>query len=88
MSHNAMNKPSRTDWDYLARVDDEDIDQSDIPALTNTFFERAQVYLPRHMAENMIQLDEDIVAWFKAHGEEYTTMINAVLRSYIETQEK
>lgn len=88
MSGNAMNKPSATDWERLARMEDEEIDQSDIPALTETFFDRARVYLPLQMAATMVQVDADILAWFKAQGKEYQTAINDILRSYIQSQEK
>jgi uncharacterized protein (DUF4415 family) len=88
MSDNAMKKPSHTDWEQLAGMDDEDIDQSDLPALTHTFFEHARVYLPRQGAETLVQLDEDVAAWFKAHEKEYKLLINDILRSYIATHDK
>lgn len=83
-----MNKPSETDWERLERMDDDEIDQSDIPALTKTFFERARIYVPPHMAATMVQVDADILAWFKAQGKEYQTVINDILRSYIQSQVK
>jgi uncharacterized protein (DUF4415 family) len=83
-----MNKPSGTDWERLARMNDDEIDQSDIPALTNTFFERARVYVPPQMAATMVQVDADILAWFKAQGKEYQTVINDILRSYIQSQDQ
>lgn len=87
MSENAMNKPSGTDWERLTRMEDDEIDQSDIPALPDTFFERARVYLPPQMAATMVQVDADILAWFKAQGNEYQSIINAILRSYMQAHE-
>jgi uncharacterized protein (DUF4415 family) len=88
MSDNAMSKPSGTDWERLERMADDEIDQSDIPALTSAFFERARVYLPPHMAATMVQVDTDILAWFKAQGKEHQTAINDILRSYIQSVSK
>jgi uncharacterized protein (DUF4415 family) len=88
MSDNAMNKHSRTDWERLVHMQDDEIDQRDIPTLGEDFFERARIFLPSRIAENTVRLDADIAAWFKAQGKEYTTIINDVLRSYIETHEK
>ena len=33
-----------------------------------------------------IRLDEDVLDWFKAQGSGYQTRINAVLRSFVESQ--
>lgn len=62
---------------------DEDIDYSDIPPLTDQFFTRARLELP-----NAVAVDPDILDWFKNRGEDYTVQINAVLRHYIEIQEQ
>ena len=34
-----------------------------------------------------IPLDDDIIEWFKKQGKSYPTLINSVLRSYINTQQ-
>jgi uncharacterized protein (DUF4415 family) len=83
-----MNKHSRTDWERLAQMQDEDIDQSDIPALHEAFFERARIYFPSRITDNTVQLDADIIAWFRSQGKEYTTIINEILRSYIDSHTK
>ena len=44
MSDNDTKHTSRTDWDGLANMTDEEIDYSDIPPLTDAFFERAQLF--------------------------------------------
>jgi uncharacterized protein (DUF4415 family) len=85
MSDNATNKPTRTDWARLAQQDDDDIDTSDIPPLTEAFFARAKLMVPRDMIERTIQLDADILQWFKQQDHDYTQSINHVLRSYIKS---
>jgi uncharacterized protein (DUF4415 family) len=85
MSDNAMNKRTRTDWARLAQQHDDAIDTSDIPPLTEAFFVRAKLLIPRELIERTIQLDPDILQWFKQQEPDYTQSINQVLRSYIKS---
>jgi uncharacterized protein (DUF4415 family) len=64
---------------------DDDIDYSDIPLLTDEFFENATLRIPAAQARNLIQLDADVMAWFREQGAEYKTAINTILRRYIES---
>jgi hypothetical protein len=41
-----MSKPSKTDWERLAKLDDADIDTNDIPELDDDFFRRAELRVP------------------------------------------
>jgi uncharacterized protein (DUF4415 family) len=82
MSDSDMKRTSRTDWDRLAKMTDEEIDYSDISPLTDEFFARAKLVMP-----NAVELEPDILAWFKQHGRDYSTRINQVLREYIALQE-
>ncbi len=63
---------------------DEEIDYSDIPPLTDDFFETATLRVPATQAQNLIQLDSDVMGWFQSQGAEYKALINSVLRRYIE----
>lgn len=63
---------------------DEEIDYSDIPPLSEEFFEQATLRVPAAQACNLIQIDPDVMAWFQSQGAEYKSLINSVLRSYIE----
>jgi uncharacterized protein (DUF4415 family) len=66
-------------------MSDEDIDYSDIPPLTDDFFDKAILRIPASEAKNMIKLDADIIAWFKTQSNEYQVLINDLLRQYINT---
>ncbi len=46
MSAGATKKTSRTDWDRLASMKDDEIDYTDIPPLTDAFFDKATLRLP------------------------------------------
>ena len=85
MNKNDLSSTSRTNWAALESRSEENIDYSDIPPLTNEFFERATLRIPISQAQNLIQLDQDVKEWFEAQGEQHKTLINNVLRQYIES---
>jgi uncharacterized protein (DUF4415 family) len=62
---------------------DEEIDTSDIPPLNDSFFAKAKLHMPKRVSVTM-QVDADLLEWFKAQGEEYESLINSALRSYVE----
>lgn len=86
MSAGAMKKTSRTDWDRLASMQDDEIDYSDVPPLTDTFFERAVLRIPVAEAQDWIKLDPEIVSWFRERGDGYKDRILTVLRDHMRTQ--
>lgn len=88
MSGKPIKKPSRTDWERVDAMSDEDIDTSDIPPLDETFFANAEIRMPQAKPSITIRLDPDILEWFKGQGRGYQTRINAVLRKYVEAQKK
>ena len=64
----------------LKRMNDEDIDFSDIPALTgNEKFVVGKFYRPVKKSLT-IRIDADVLAWIKAGGKGYQTRINSYLR--------
>ena len=85
MSDKDLSNISRTNWEALEAMEDEGIDYSDIPPLTEEFFEKATLRIPASQAQRLVQIDPDILKWFQAQGEEYRTLINSVLRRYIES---
>lgn len=85
MNKNDLNSTSRTNWAALETRSEENIDYSDIPPLTDEFFERATLRIPANQAQDLVQLDPDVKQWFQSQGEQYKTLINNVLRQYIES---
>jgi uncharacterized protein (DUF4415 family) len=86
MSATNMNKKTETDWDALEAMTDANIDVSDIPPLTDGFFSRARLVAPK--TQSTVELDDDVLKWFKSHSRNYKEQINRVLRQYIQVQEK
>jgi uncharacterized protein (DUF4415 family) len=88
MSVKPTKKPSRTDWNRVDALRDEEIDTSDIPPLDEDFFAKAELRMPNVKPSITIRLDPDVLDWFKGQGRGYQTRINAVLRRYVDAQKK
>jgi uncharacterized protein (DUF4415 family) len=88
MSDTPMNKHSETDWARIDAMTDEEIDTSDIPPLTEEFFKRAKVRMPKRKVAVTMQVDPDVLDWFKAQGEDYERRMNAALRIYAEAHKQ
>ena len=85
MSDKDSRNTSRTNWAALEAMEDDSIDYSDIPPLTDEFFEKATLRIPATGADQLVQIDPDVLKWFQDQGGEYKTIINSVLRRYIES---
>jgi uncharacterized protein (DUF4415 family) len=85
MNNKDFQSTSRTNWEALDSMSDDDIDYSDIPPLTEDFFEKSVLKVPATQAKNLVQLDADVMEWFQSQGGEYKTIINYLLRCHIES---
>jgi uncharacterized protein (DUF4415 family) len=67
----------------LATRPDSEIDYSDIPPLTDKFWQNAvssPLYRPvKHQLT--VRLDADVLAWLRKQGRGYQTRINSLLRT-------
>jgi len=88
MNGNDLQKVSKTDWERVDAMTDEEIDISDIPPLDEAFFANAEIRLPKRKESITIRLDPDVLMWFRELGKGYQTHINAVLRTYMESQKQ
>lgn len=71
------------DLERINAMSDDDIDYSDIPAVTDfSGFKRGVFYRPEKQTVT-IRLDADVVAWFKGAEPKYQTAVNRVLREYM-----
>lgn len=55
MNKRNLNSTSRTNWVALESKSEENIDYSDIPPLTDEFFERATLRIPAEQAHKLVQ---------------------------------
>jgi uncharacterized protein (DUF4415 family) len=88
MSGKDLSNTSRTNWAALESMDDEGIDYSDIPPLTEEFFEKAILRIPAPQARQLVRIEPDVLNWFQSQSGEYRDLINSVLRSYVESHGK
>jgi uncharacterized protein (DUF4415 family) len=86
MNEKALKKKSDTDWEHLSKMDDDDIDYSDISPLDKSFFKNAMLRLPEPKQAVNIRIDKDVLEWYKKQGTGYQTRMNAVLRMYMQTK--
>lgn len=66
----------------LARMPDDQIDTSEIPELSKSFWDnatRGRFYKPLK-SSTTVRVDADVLAWLKSQGKGYQTRINAILR--------
>jgi uncharacterized protein (DUF4415 family) len=82
-----------TDWDALRAMTDEDIERAaasdpDAPLMTDEDWANARVVWPEGKEPISIFVDSDIVQWFGNRGRDYGAKINAVLREFVEAQQR
>ena len=67
---------------------DDEIDMSDIPAISPEQFARSVVRRglepARTKAQVTLRIDQDVLDWFRDQGPGYQTKINALLRAYMD----
>lgn len=86
---------SKTDWERIRQMTDEEIDFSDIPEATPEQMARAvplgQLFPELVYTQRVIALDDDVAEWVMqmSDGEEpdYETIINRIVRAHIAQQE-
>jgi uncharacterized protein (DUF4415 family) len=66
---------------------DEDIDTSDISPLDETFFANARLRMPKKVSVTL-DVDADVLEWFKAQGEDFQHRINAALKIYADAHKE
>lgn len=85
MNGKNLSNTSGTNWAALEAMDDAGIDYSDIPPLTDEFFEKATLRIPASQAQQLIPIEPDVLKWFQSQGGDYKALIHSILRHYIES---
>lgn len=88
MSENDIKQPSGTNLERFDEMSDEMIDTSDIPPLSDKFFERATWRLPNLLVAITVQVEPEVLAWFREQGEEWERRVTAALRIYAEAHQR
>ena len=79
-----MGKPTKTNWEEFDALTDDMIDTSDIPPLSDDFFATAKWRMPksRKKVSVTVEIEPEVVEWFKSQGENYEQYLAAALRIY------
>lgn len=83
MKSSAINSSSKTNWDRIDALTEEQIDTSDIAPLDDDFFARATLQMPTERTVTL-QVDADVLEWFESQGERAEERMKAALRIYAE----
>ena len=78
-----MIKFSKTRLSEIENLPEDSIDTSEIAELDDDFWENAQRIVP----ENYLQIEHEILEWFKKQGQDYHDQINKVLRAHIDAHQ-
>nr|VFJ68250.1 MAG: BrnA antitoxin of type II toxin-antitoxin system [Candidatus Kentron sp. DK]VFJ69605.1 MAG: BrnA antitoxin of type II toxin-antitoxin system [Candidatus Kentron sp. DK] len=84
---NTSEHNAKTDWEKLRGMNDVDIhaaieQDADAMPTDGAFWESAKVVLPRRKETVTMQLDADVLEWFRRNGN-YQVRINAALQDYM-----
>jgi len=69
MKEKHTTKPSRTDWERVTKMKDEEIDYSEIPPLDVNFFKDAHVRWSEKKKQVTLRIDPDVIEFLKNQGE-------------------
>ena len=94
MNENSTGKRrDRTNLKRLDSLTDEDIEQAarsdaDTLLLEECDMESLEVVMPERKQSISLRVDSDVLAYFKSFGKGYQTRMNAVLRTYMQAQQR
>jgi uncharacterized protein (DUF4415 family) len=89
MKKSNTSKKHETDYEQLDAMRDEDIDFSEIPPITDEMFGRGVVrnnVLTQTKEELTLLIDTDVLQWFQSRGRGWETLINFLLRRYMQEE--
>ena len=87
MSKNTMSNTSEANWAKLDALSEPEIDTSDIPPLTEAFFNKSRWWKPVSSLNALVQVDPQTLAWFQSQGDDYEKKMAAALRIYAEAHQ-
>jgi len=91
MKKKSTSTKSKTDFARLDKMEDEEIDYSDAPAITPEMFAKSIVrrgLKPRTKKQLTLRVDSDVLEWYKKQGRGYQTKINMLLRAYMQEHQR
>jgi len=87
MKQSDMNKPTKTNLERFDAMTDDMIDTSEVPPLTEEFFAAAKWRAPKPTVKITVEVEPEVMEWFKAQGENYQRYLAAALRIYAQAHQ-
>ncbi len=78
-----MKKRSKTNWDKVDALRDDQIDYAESPALEADFFQKAVMW-PGPKQQITLRLSPEVLVFFRRQGKGYQTAIGKVLEDFVE----
>lgn len=72
----------KTNLERIDTMTDDMIDTSDIPPLTEDFFATAKWRMPKPKVKVMVEIEPEVLDWFKAQGSDWKHQLTAAVRIY------
>ena len=94
MNENSTDKKrDRTNLKRLDSLTDEEVEQAarsdaDTLLLEKCDMASLEVVMPERKQSISLRVDSDVLAYFKSFGKGYQTRMNAVLRTYMQAQQR
>lgn len=70
----------------ITSIKDSEIDYSDIAELDATFWKNTKLAESPTKKALSIRLDSDILDWFKLQGKGYQSLMNSVLKTFVQAK--
>jgi len=83
-----MKTKSKTNWEYIDNLKDEEIDYTDSPEVTEEMFRKMTIFYPSERKNINIRIKTSTLDFLKKHSKHYQTTINAILDAYVHTKLK
>jgi hypothetical protein len=77
-----MISSTKTNWNKLKHLDDNNINYSDIPNTDLSFWDDCEVMIPQNKVDYLIKIDEDLALWLKSIGDNSNNILNNIIRTY------
>ena len=87
MKESDMNKPTKTNLERFDAMTDDMIDTSEIPPLAEEFFTAAKWRMPKPKVKVTVEVEPEVVEWFKSQGDNYKRDLAAALRIYAQAHQ-
>ena len=82
MNGNDLSTTTKTNLERIDAMPDDMIDTSDIPPLTDNFFATAKWRMPKPKVKVTVEVEPEVLDWFKAQGTGWEHQLTAAIRIY------